>query len=92
MKVSVREIEFEEYVHITSIVKLNSCYVEFFWAYKNPGRTLHVRYFICLQVSGDHSGYAPANDVTNLSVSHNGSGGSGRGLTRASDGTSYGAV
>lgn len=47
---------------------------------------------MCLQVSGDHSGYAPANDVTNLSVSHNGSGGSGRGVTRASDGTSYGAV
>jgi len=47
----------------------------------------------CIEsVSGDHSGYAPANDVTNLSVSHNGSGGSGRGLTRASDGTSYGAV
>lgn len=79
-------------MHITFIVKLNCGYVEFFWTYKIPERTSHVRYFVCLQVSGDHSGYAPANDVTNLSVSHNGSGGSGRGVTRASDGTSYGAV
>lgn len=79
-------------MHITSIVKLNRGYAEFFWTYKNARRISHVRYFVCLQVSGDHSGYAPANDVTNLSISHNGSVGSGRGVTRASDGTSYGAV
>lgn len=80
-------------MHITSILKLNCGYPDFFCTYKNPGRFSHVQIFCgSLQVSGDHSGYAPANDVTNLSVSHNGSSGSGRGVTRASDGASYGAV